>query len=56
MPAPTSCSRAAAMSSTTICMPRTEPGSAGVMPSPMQIEQAEPAGVSCTKRSSSLTR
>ena len=44
------------MSATTICMPFTEPGSAGVTPSPMQIEQAEPGGVSCTKRRFSLTR
>ena len=32
-----------------------EPGAIWVMPVPMTIEQAEPGGVSCTKRSSSLT-
>jgi hypothetical protein len=37
-------------------MPFTEPGSASVTPSPIAIEQAEPGGVSCTKRSESLTR
>ncbi|SLB80975.1 Uncharacterised protein [Mycobacteroides abscessus subsp. abscessus] len=46
---------ASSMSLTTTCMPTTEPGSASVIPLPMQIEQAEPGGVSWTKRRSSLT-
>jgi hypothetical protein len=40
---------------TVICMPWTEPGAASVTPLPMAIEQADPGGVSWTKRISSLT-
>jgi hypothetical protein len=45
------------MSATTSCMPWTEPGGGGdsVSPVPMAIEQADPGGVSCTKRIPSLT-
>jgi hypothetical protein len=43
------------MSLTTIWRPVTEPGGASVTPVPRVIEQAEPGGVSWTKRSSSLT-
>ncbi len=44
------------MSGTTICMPLTEPGAASdPRPVPMEMEQAEPGGVSCTKRIWSLT-
>ena len=54
--APTSAARAASVSSTTICRPSTEPGStAAFRPLPIAIEHAEPGGVSCTKRISSLT-
>ena len=51
----TSCSRAAATSATTTWTPRCEPGGMSVMPVPMTIEHAEPGGVSCTKRSVSVT-
>ncbi len=47
--------RAASASSTTSCSPFTEPGSESISPVPMAIEQADPGGVSWTKRSSSLT-
>ena len=50
-----SSARAASASATTICRPCTEPGGVSVMPVPMAIEHAEPGGVSCTKRRSSLT-
>jgi len=43
------------MSATTSCTPGTEPGGASVIPLPRTIEQADPGGVSCTKRISSLT-
>ena len=48
-------SRAAAASATTICIESSEPGAIVVRPLPMAMEQAEPGGVSCTKRMSSLT-
>jgi hypothetical protein len=54
-PRPTSSARAAWMSGTTSCMPCTEPGGVSTIPVPIAIEQADPGGVSCTKRSSSLT-
>ena len=41
---------AASASATTICRPCTEPGAASVSPLPIAIEQAEPGGVSWTKR------
>ena len=41
---------AASTSSTTSWSPWTLPGVASVMPSPMAMEQADPGGVSCTKR------
>jgi len=43
------------MSETTSCMPCTDPGCASEIPVPRAIEQAEPGGVSWTKRISSLT-
>jgi hypothetical protein len=44
-PLATSSSRAATMSSTTMCSPRTEPGGVfSCMPIPKAIEQAEPFG------------
>ena len=43
------------MSGTTSCRPLTEPGGVSTIPVPIAIEHAEPGGVSCTKRSSSLT-
>src|ERR1700730_10268791 len=43
------------MSGTTNCMPWTEPGCISVIPVPIAIEQAEPGGVNCTNRISSLT-
>ena len=48
--------RAASMSETTSWIPCTDPGVDAGMPLPMAIEQAEPAGVSCTTRMSSLMR
>ena len=53
-PRSTSSWRAVSMSSTT-SWTWAEPGSDGVMPVPKTMEQAEPGGPSCTKRSSSLT-
>ncbi len=47
--------RAACTSGTTIISPSIDPGVICVRPVPMAIEQAEPGGVNCTKRSSSLT-
>ena len=55
-PRPASSRRAASASATTICRPCTDPGSASVIPVPIEIEHADPGGVSCTNRSSSLTR
>ena len=43
------------MSATTTWSPSSEPGAIVVSPLPMQIEQAEPGGVSWTKRTPSLT-
>jgi hypothetical protein len=44
------------MSVTTSCRFRSEPGAiSSVIPTPMQIEHAEPGGVSWTKRSPSRT-
>ena len=43
------------MSATTSCSPCTEPGGVSTIPVPKAIEHAEPGGVSCTKRISSLT-
>jgi hypothetical protein len=44
------------MSDTTICSPWTEPGGLSApSPVPIEIEQADPGGVSWTKRISSLT-
>jgi hypothetical protein len=54
-PRPKRYSRAAATSATTTCTPRCEPGTMSVIPTPMTIEQADPGGVSCTKRKASLT-
>ncbi len=54
-PRSTSSARAVSMSDTTIWRPCTEPGGMSVMPVPIAIEAGEPGGVSCTKRSSSLT-
>src|SRR6185437_13733782 len=45
---------AASMSATTSCA-RAVPGATSVIPTPSAIEQAEPGGVSCTKRSFSST-
>jgi hypothetical protein len=42
------------MSGTTSCSPRTEPGAPSAMPVLIWIEQPDPGGVSCTKRTSSL--
>jgi hypothetical protein len=45
------------MSLTTSCIPRTEPGcTSSTIPLPMAIEQADPGGVSWTKRILSSTR
>ena len=44
------------MSATTIWRPWTEPGVHSLIPVPEAIEQADPGGVSCTKRMLSLTR
>ena len=54
-PRPASSSRAASASATTICSPFSEPGAESTMPRPNAIEHADPGGVSCTKRMSSLT-
>jgi hypothetical protein len=43
------------ISVTTICNPSSDPGVIVVRPVPMAIEQAEPGGVSCTKRRSAFT-
>jgi hypothetical protein len=55
-PRPTSSSRAATMSVTTRCVPRYVPGAASVRPTPIVSEQADPGGVICTTRKSSLGR
>lgn len=47
--------RLASASSITICRPSRDPGAIWWAPEVSAIEQAEPGGVSCTKRSSSLT-
>ena len=49
-PRPTSSACAASMSVTTRCVPAYEPGAASVIPMPIEIEQAEPGGVSWTTR------
>ena len=54
-PRSTSSFRAAWMSETTSCRPWTEPGAMFDIPVPIAIEQADPGGVSWTKRISSLT-
>jgi hypothetical protein len=54
-PRPASSTRAACASATTSCRPRAEPGSESTIPVPSAIEHADPGGVSCTKRISSLT-
>ena len=54
MPRPTSSARAASASGTTSWRPSSEPGAMPVG-GPMEIEQPDPGGVSCTKRTSSLT-
>src|SRR5918995_368977 len=48
--------RALWMSGTTRWRPWTEPGGVSTMPTPMQIEQAEPGGVSWTTRNASPKR
>ena len=55
-PRSASSARAPWMSGTTSCSPWTEPGViADPSPVPMAMEHADPGGVSCTKRISSLT-
>jgi hypothetical protein len=53
-PAASTCARAASASGTTIWI-SCVPGVFSVMPSPITMEQAEPGGVSCTKRRPSCT-
>ena len=54
MPNEASSSHAASMSLTTRCVPRYEPGSAGVIPIPNVSEHADPGGVTWTTRNSSF--
>jgi hypothetical protein len=54
-PRSTSRALAASASATTTWRLWSEPGGVSTIPFPMAIEHAEPGGVSCTKRISSLT-
>jgi hypothetical protein len=54
-PRSASSARARSALATTTCRPLTDPGSASVTPLPIAIEHADPGGVSCTNRMSSLT-
>lgn len=54
-PRPVNASRAASMSVTTRCMPRTDPaGTSSLMPMPKATEHADPGGANCTTRNWSL--
>jgi hypothetical protein len=54
-PRPARWSRAASASATTACRLSSDPGAIPVNPLPNAIEHADPGGVICTKRISSLT-